>query len=75
MSKETILGVITYVSWLFQTLQQTFQTIDQLELLVGRVKEDLTKMEKAVAQGESQLGASQGFTTVIKPLFFVSTSE
>ena len=29
-------------------------------------------MEKAVSQAESQLGSTQGFTTVIKPLFFVS---
>lgn len=57
-----------------QTLQRTFQTVDQLEALVGRVKSDLTTMEATVGQAEANLGLSQGFTTVIKPLFFVSTT-
>lgn len=55
-----------------QTLQQTFKTVDQLEALVGRVKSDLTAMEATVGQAEADLGLSQSFTTVIKPLFFVS---
>ncbi|XP_045137042.1 biogenesis of lysosome-related organelles complex 1 subunit 4-like isoform X2 [Portunus trituberculatus] len=61
-----------YGSLLERSLQRTFQTIDQLEVLVGRVKEDLTKMEKAVSKAESQLGSTQGFTTVMKPFFFMS---
>ncbi|KAK4316851.1 hypothetical protein Pmani_012027 [Petrolisthes manimaculis] len=54
----------------YQTLQRTFQTVDQLEALVVRVKSDLTTMEDTVAKAEADLGLSQGFTTVIKPLFF-----
>lgn len=56
----------------FQALQQNFQSIDHLEVLVNRVKEDLIKMEASVSQAETDLGSSHGFTTVIKPFFFVS---
>ncbi|KAG0718653.1 Biogenesis of lysosome-related organelles complex 1 subunit 4 [Chionoecetes opilio] len=70
-SRHTLDLLVPQIYSHYQSLQRTFQTVDQLEVLVGRVKEDLTKMEKAVSQAEGHIGASQGFTTVIKPLFFM----
>lgn len=70
-NRHTLDALVPQIYSNYQTLQRTFQTIDQLELLVGRVKEDLTKMEKAVTQGERDLGSNQGFTTVMKPFFFM----
>ncbi|XP_045137038.1 biogenesis of lysosome-related organelles complex 1 subunit 4-like isoform X1 [Portunus trituberculatus] len=71
-SRHTLDVLVPQIYSHYQSLQRTFQTIDQLEVLVGRVKEDLTKMEKAVSKAESQLGSTQGFTTVMKPFFFMS---
>lgn len=64
--------VITIAFNLPKALQQTFQSIDNLESLVTRVKTDLNKIEAAVDQAEVDLGPTHGFTTVIRPLFFVS---
>ncbi|XP_042875639.1 biogenesis of lysosome-related organelles complex 1 subunit 4-like [Penaeus japonicus] len=69
-SRHTLDVLVPQVYSHYQALQRTFQTIDNLETLVTRVKNDLGKMEASVEQAEADLGPSHGLTTVIRPLFF-----
>lgn len=69
-SRHTLDILVPQVYSHYQVLQRSFQSIDYLEVLVNRVKEDLIKMEASVSQAEGDLGSGHGFTTVIKPFFF-----
>ncbi|XP_027222153.1 biogenesis of lysosome-related organelles complex 1 subunit 4 [Penaeus vannamei] len=69
-SRHTLDILVPQVYSHYQALQRTFQSIDNLETLVMRVKNDLGKMEAAVERAEADLGPAHGLTTVIRPLFF-----
>ncbi|CAL4124968.1 unnamed protein product [Meganyctiphanes norvegica] len=74
-SRHTLESLVPQMYCHYQALQQSFQSIDNLEALVTHVKGDLEKLESNVAQAESDLGANQGFTSRMKPLFFLRDSH
>lgn len=68
VSRHTVDDQVPQIYSHYQALQTTFKSIDSLEVLVKRVKEDLIKMEAAVSKAETDLNPSHGFA--IRPLFF-----